>query len=92
MSEALKQNKRWFLKVELAVLVCVICIWIVKPFTDDIDSAEAAVLKQLGKIDSNDAHAHNLLGNAYCDLSNYGKGSKWLYEKSIHNPDMHYLS
>ena len=73
MEDTVKQKKRSFLKIELVVLVCVLCIWIVKPFNTEVDSAKAEVLKQLGKIEPNDAHAHNLLGDAYCDLSNYDK-------------------
>ncbi len=42
----MRLKKRWFLKVELAVLVCVICIWVVKLATIDIDSTKAAVFKQ----------------------------------------------
>ncbi len=35
-----EQKNRWFLKAELVVLVCVICIWVVKSVTIDIDSAK----------------------------------------------------
>jgi len=35
-----KQENRWFLKAELVVLVCVICIWAVKSVTIDIDSTK----------------------------------------------------
>jgi hypothetical protein len=34
-----KTKKRWFLKAELVVFVCVICIWAVKSATVDIDTA-----------------------------------------------------
>ena len=35
-----KQKNRWFLKAELVVLVCLICIWVVTSITIDIDSAK----------------------------------------------------
>jgi len=69
MSDTIKK-KCWFLKVELAVLVCVICIWIVKALTVDIDSTKAAVLKQVVKISPNSANAHFNLGCAYYNTDN----------------------
>jgi len=41
-----KHKKNWFFNAGLAVLVCVICIWVVKLVTVDIGSTKAAVLKQ----------------------------------------------
>ena len=84
MSDTVKQKKRWFLKAELVVLVCVLVIMAV---TVDLDSTKAAVLKQVVKISPNSADAHFFLGNAYCDLFNYEKAVE-AYEKAIGiNPD-----
>ncbi len=41
-----KHKKHWFFNAGLAVLVCVICIWVVKLVTVDIGSTKAAVFKQ----------------------------------------------
>ncbi len=41
-----KRKKHWFFNAGLAVLVCVICIWVVKLVTVDIGSTKAAVFKQ----------------------------------------------
>lgn len=41
-----KRKKHCFFNAGLAVLVCVICIWVVKLVTVDIGSTKAAVFKQ----------------------------------------------
>jgi len=66
-----KLRKHRFLKAELAVLVCLICIWIVNALTVDIDNTKAAVLKQVVKIRPNSADAHFFLGNAYYDANTH---------------------
>jgi len=90
----------------LAVLACVICIWVVKLATIDIDSTKAAVLKQAVKInpssanthfliDPNDADAHECLGSAYLTLG-YHEDAVEAYKESIRidpdpdNVDAHY--
>jgi len=87
MEKAINQKKRWFLKIEFAVLICVICIWIIKAFTVDLNSTKAAVLRQVVKINPNNTEAQNLLGNAYFDLADYEKAVE-AYETAIRiNPD-----
>jgi len=44
MGDTVKTKKRWFLKAELVVLVCVVCIWVVRSGTIDIDSIKAGLL------------------------------------------------
>jgi len=62
MSNTIKKHKKhWFFNAGLAVLACVICIWVVKLATIDIDSTKAAVLKQAVKISPNSATAHFLI-------------------------------
>lgn len=87
MDETVKQKKRWFLKAELAVLICVVCIGIVKLVTVDIDSARAAVFKQVVKISPNSADAHSKLGNAYFHLDNYEGAIEAYKEATRINPD-----
>jgi len=69
-----KQRKHWFLKVELAILVCVICIWAVKLVTIDIDSAKATT--------DSEAFEHLLAGNDYYD-SNQPKEAIRCYKEAI---------
>ena len=76
-----------------AVLVCVICIWVVKLVTVDIGSTKAAVLKQAVKISPssatthfligpNYADAHECLGNAYLTLDHHEEAAE-AYKESI---------
>ena len=46
MSDTVKPTMRWLLKAELAVVVCIVCILVIKLVTADIDSTKAVVLKQ----------------------------------------------
>ena len=47
VSDTAKKKMYWFLRAEIAVLFCLICIWIVKIVTFDIDSTKAAVPRQV---------------------------------------------
>jgi len=55
MSDNVKQKKRWFLKAELVILACAICIGIIKLVTVDIDSTKATFTKQVVRIKPNSA-------------------------------------
>ena len=55
MSVTVKPKKRRFLKAELAVLICIVCIWVIMSSTTDIESTKAAVLKHAFKIWPNSA-------------------------------------
>ena len=55
MSVIVNPKKRWFLKAELAVLVCIVCIWIIMSSTTDLARTKAAVLEQALKIWPNSA-------------------------------------
>ena len=94
MSNTIKKHKKhWFFNAGLAVLACVICIWVVKLATIDIDSTKAAVLKQAVKISPNSATAHFLidlnyadayecLSNAYLTLDHHEEATE-AYKESI---------
>jgi tetratricopeptide (TPR) repeat protein len=47
VSDTDKKKMYWFLKAEMAVLFCLICIWIIKIATVDIDSTKATTLGQV---------------------------------------------
>lgn len=59
MSDTIKQKKHRFLKVELAVLVCVICIWIVKSLSVDIDNAKIEIEPQLAQAYANQGRGYD---------------------------------
>ena len=54
MSDTKKWKKRWFLKIELVVLLGVVCIWLAKSEILDIAGLEAGGLKQVVEIDRDD--------------------------------------
>lgn len=69
MSEISKRTKR--LVAELAVLVCVFCIWVVKSAIFDIDDVKAGVLKQVVKADPDNTDAYRFLAGYYMDSGSY---------------------
>jgi len=55
MSDTVKPKMSCFLKAELVILACAICIWIITSVTVDIDSTKAAVTKQVVRTKPNSA-------------------------------------
>jgi len=47
----MKQRRRWFLKAELLILLCLVVVCVVKSNIADISGVKATVLKQVVKID-----------------------------------------
>jgi len=69
VSDTAKKKMYWFLRAEAVVLVCLICIWIVKIATVDIHSTKAATPSQV--VASQDsANAGLLIGQAYRSSDN----------------------
>jgi tetratricopeptide (TPR) repeat protein len=64
VSDTANKKMYWFLRAEAAVLFCLICIWIVKLATVDINSTEAAVPGQV-VAGQDSANADILIGQAY---------------------------
>lgn len=73
MSDTVKRQKRWFLKVELVVLVLVVCPGIIRSGPIDIGSLRADVIKQAVKIKPQDAEARYNPGIAQGCLDQYEK-------------------
>lgn len=73
VSEKVEPKKRTFLKKELVLLFCVLCIWVLKSLGVNLDNAKATVLEQTVKISPNSASSHFFLGNAYSNLEDYEK-------------------
>ena len=69
MGDIAKRTKR--LVAELAILVCLICIWIVRSATIDIDSVKAGVLKQVVKADTDNIDAYRFLAGYYIEADCY---------------------
>ncbi len=62
MSDTDKPKTRWFLKAELGVLVCILCIWVIMSVTSDIDSTKAAVPRQADTKRPNSAEVSDKAG------------------------------
>jgi tetratricopeptide (TPR) repeat protein len=69
MAEISNRTKR--LVGELAVLICIFCVWCVKSSTFDTADVKAAVLKQVVKVDSDDLDAYRFLAGYYMDSGRY---------------------
>jgi tetratricopeptide (TPR) repeat protein len=78
MGEITNRTKR--LVAELTVLVCIVCVWVVKSKILDIDDVRAGVLKQVVKADSDNADAYRFLAGYYMDEGSYEKAVETLRE------------
>ena len=87
MNRTEKSTKSRFLKAQLAVVVCIFCIWLIKSGTVDINGVKAGILKQVVKIDPNNADAHLFLGDCYADLYHYEEAIRGLKEAIKTNPN-----
>jgi len=76
MSEITNRTKR--LVAEITVLVCIVCVWIVKSETIGIDDVRAGVLKHLVKADSDNVDAYRFLAGYYMDSGSYDEAVKSL--------------
>lgn len=50
-----KRKRRWFFTAEIAVLICIVCVWVFKPARFDINSIEATVHERVVKTDDRPA-------------------------------------
>jgi tetratricopeptide (TPR) repeat protein len=71
VSEITNRTKR--LVAELTVLICIICVWVVKSETFGVDDVKAGVLKQVVKADSDNVDAYRFLAGYYMDSGSYEK-------------------
>ena len=65
MKQVGTRKRRWFLKVELVILMCLACVWAFNLGDVYIDGAIAGVLRQVVKIDSDNINAHRFLADHY---------------------------
>ena len=73
MSDTVKPKKRWFLKAELLVLLCLVVLWIVDLKTDCVPRAAAGALRQAVKVAPNWENGHDALGWVYLSCRNHEK-------------------
>jgi len=78
MREITNRTKR--LVAEITVLVCIVCVWVVKSETVGIDYVKAGVLEQVVKADSDNVDAYRFLADYYMDAGSYEKAVKPLIE------------
>lgn len=74
MSQITNRTKR--LVAEITVLVCIICVWVVKSETVGIDYVKAGVLEHLVKADSDNVDAYRFLAGYYMDSGSYNEAVK----------------
>jgi tetratricopeptide (TPR) repeat protein len=65
MSDSAKKKIRFLIGTELAVILCIVCIWLVKTSIVGIDTTKATVLTQAENTTPNTANAHISLGNIF---------------------------
>ena len=87
MSDNAKKKIRFVIGTELAVILCIVCIWIVKTATIGTASSQATVLKQAEYINLNTANAPQPIGNIFYK-SDSPEGAIWGYKEAIRiNPN-----
>jgi cytochrome c-type biogenesis protein CcmH/NrfG len=69
MREITNRTKR--ILAELTVLICIICVWVVKSTTFGIDDVKAGVLEQAVKTNPDNVEAHRFLAGYYMDSGSY---------------------
>jgi hypothetical protein len=68
MSDTVKPKRRWVLKAELAVIICMVCILVIKLMTPDIDSTEAGIFTEALTIQPNNVVVSDKAGE---NLTNF---------------------
>ncbi|MGB2864101.1 MAG: tetratricopeptide repeat protein [Sedimentisphaerales bacterium] len=70
MSDNAKKKVRLIIGTELAVILCVVCIWLVKTATVGTTSTKATVLQQIENSSPTTANVYLPVGNAYYKSEN----------------------
>jgi tetratricopeptide (TPR) repeat protein len=70
MSDNAKKKMRLVIGTELAVILCVVCIWVVKTATVGTTSTKATVLQQAENVSPNTTNTHLPAGNVYYKSEN----------------------
>ena len=87
MSDNAKKKVRLIIGTELAVILCVVFIWLVKTATVGIDSTKATVLQQAENASFNNDNALLPAGNAYNKTKNIEQAIQSYKEAIRTNPN-----
>ena len=87
MSDNARKKIRFLIGTELAVIFCVVCIWLVKTATVGIDSTKATVLRQAENGNINTVNALLPVGNAYYGSENIEQAIQSFKEAIRTNPN-----
>ena len=87
MSDNTKKKMRWLIGTEVAVILCVVCIWLVKTATVGTTSTKATVLQQIENASPNTANANLPLGNVFYESENLEEAIQSYKETIRTNPN-----
>jgi len=87
MSDNAKKKVRLIIGTELAVILCIVCIWIVKTATVGTTSTKATVLPQVENTSPNTANVYLPVGNAYYKSENLEEAIQSYKEAIRANPN-----
>lgn len=87
MSDNAKKKIRLLIGTELAVILCVVCIWLVKTATIGTTSTKATVLTQFENASPNTANALMPAGNVYYKSENLEEAIQSYKEAIWTNPN-----
>lgn len=87
MSDNARKKIRFLIGTELAVILCLVSIWIVKTATVGIETTKAAVLQQAENVGPNTANAYLPAGNAYTKPMNIEEAIQSYKEAIRTNPN-----
>jgi len=87
MSDSTKKKIHFLIGTELAVILCIICIWLVKTVTIGTTSIKATVLTQAENASPNTANAYLPSGNAYHGPENLEEAIQSYKEAIRTNPN-----
>src|SRR4030042_5278781 len=87
MSDNAKKKVRLIIGTELAVILCIFCIWVIKTATVGTTSTKATVLTQAKNTSPNTANVYLPVGNAYYKSENLEEAIQSYKEAIRTNPN-----
>jgi tetratricopeptide (TPR) repeat protein len=87
MSDNAKKKVCWIIGTELAVIFCIVCIWLIKTATIGTTSTKATVLTQTQNVIPNTTNMHISLDPTYNESENLEKAIQRYKEAIRTNPN-----
>ncbi len=87
MSDKTRKKVRYIIGTELAVILCIVCIWLVKTAAIGTASTKATVLTQAENNTPNTANAHISAGNVFYKTANLEEAIQSYKEAIRANPN-----